>query len=102
MNKDEGDSIMSFDDVDHDQIADVEFLYQQAEKRAWEEQQRSRAPAVLVLLRQHISAEPLEQVEELISTHYGCERLHELITREQEDQEMQAEISPERLQDTDT
>ena len=93
---------MISDDVLCDQADEVDFLYRRLEQRAWEEQQRSEAPAVLALLRQHMPAEPLERIENLLSTLFGCECVNDLVRREQEGKGELPEDSVERLRATGT
>ena len=63
------------------QADEVEFLYHQAEERRWRAEQRAKAPEILALLRQHIPGDRMGEVEEFLSTGYGCECLRGLVRR---------------------
>src|SRR5215218_8417964 len=64
---------------------ELEFLYRHAEQRARERQHRAKAGEVLALLRRHIPADHLREVEEFLSSGSGCDSLcmsFSVITRE--------------------
>ena len=63
-----------------DQAREVDFYYAEAKRKEWEELQRTRAPMVLGLPRQHLPAEVLREVEDFLSTGYGSDCLHHELT----------------------
>jgi hypothetical protein len=62
---------------------EVEFLDRQAEQRDWEREQRAKAPEVLALLRRHIPADRLPELEDFLSTRFGCDCLRDALWCEQ-------------------
>ncbi len=54
---------------------ELEFLYRHAEQRARERQHRAKAGEVLALLRRHIPADQLREVEDFLSSGSGCDSL---------------------------
>ena len=59
-----------------DDARTIAFIDAKNEQVAWGERQRAQAPLVLGLLRQHLPAEVLREVEDFLSTDYGSECLH--------------------------
>ena len=79
----------------------VEFYYRQAEEREWKIEQRAKAQVVIGLLRRHLPAEVLKESEELLSTKYGCDCIHDLLERERKKQallEEQPEAESEEIE----
>ena len=54
---------------------ELEFLYRHAEQRARERQHRAKAGKVLALLRRHVPADHLREVEKFLSSGSGCDHL---------------------------
>ena len=58
---------------------ELNFMYWQAEIDDWKQQQREKAPEILALLRKHLPADRIQEVEEFLSNLYGCKCLHEAL-----------------------
>ena len=78
---------MSFEEMEKivDDARFLDFLDAQDEQKAWGERQRARAAVVLGLLRRHLPAEALREVEDFLSSAYGCNRLHYELTGQELD-----------------
>lgn len=66
------------DDADY-----IDFLGRQVKLRDWEREQRAKAPEVLALLRRHIPAHRLPEIEDYLSRGFGRDCLAEAIWRDQ-------------------
>lgn len=58
----------------------VAFLKEEDEWKAWQKLQLTRAAKVLGLLRQHLPAEALHEVEDFLSTYNGSDCLYHELT----------------------
>jgi hypothetical protein len=78
--------------MESDQSDEVEFLYHKHEVRKWQQEQHKNAPEVLAILRQRLPTEQLQEVEELLSTSYGCKCVCDILQREREMQSLREEM----------
>ncbi len=79
----------------------VEFDYRQAEQRDWEREQRARAPEVLASLRRHLPADRLQEVEDLLSTGFGCDCLRDALLRDRTRTALRKHVPAEHWQEID-
>jgi hypothetical protein len=75
------------------------FVDQQVTLRAWEEEQRAKAPEILALLRRHVPGERWQEVEEFLSGGYGRDCLGEAIRRDRERAALRRHLSAEHWQE---
>ena len=82
MSRNKGRQKMDFEEMERivDDAREIEFYHQQHEMQAWEKEQCARAPVIFALLQEHLPAEVLHDVKEFLSTRYGCDCLHEIVT----------------------
>jgi hypothetical protein len=73
---------MAYDPADQAEADDADWLYRQHELQEWKQAQHEKAPEILSMLRQHLPAERLREVEKFLSTSYGCDCLYEALRRD--------------------
>ena len=78
---------------------EVDFIYRQHEQRAWEKEQRAKAPEVVALLRRHIPADRLPEIEDYLSCGFGRDYLGQAIWRDQTRTALRRHVPEEHWQE---
>ena len=78
---------------------EIDFMYRQAEIEDWRQQQREKAPGILALLRKHMPADRMQEVEEFLTSKYGCDCLHDTLCRDLTRNRLRGVLPENRWQD---
>ena len=80
----------------------VEFVYRKAEQRVWKRAQLAKAPEVLALLRRHMPAGHLQEVEEFLSNGFGSDCLRDELRRDDTRKALRKRVPAEHWQEIES
>ena len=80
---------------------EVEFVYRQAEQQDWQREQRAKASEALASLRRHLPEDRLHEIEDLLSTGFGCDFLRDALRRDHTRKALRKHVPVEHWQEID-
>jgi hypothetical protein len=75
---------------------ELDFLCWEAEQREWREEQDAKVPEIVALLRRHLPAERLREIEEFLAVPYCRDQLGEALRRDHQREALRRVMPAER------